>query len=98
MIEKAADFSLLQIGRRYFNLRLEKLSDDWHSFVNTIEEQEKNVLTIVNRSPEILQTDIYQILISHTKEECRETIYILEREKRIRREKTGNTYKLSPHP
>ena len=104
MLEKAAESSVLRIGKSYFELRIERLMSDWELATKAINDQVEHerrqheikdkVLGLIANNSGILQTEIYQLFNNYVKEEIREALYFLEKEKRISREKTGNTYRL----
>ena len=104
MLERAAKHSILKSGKNYFRLRIERLKSEWElakkaikdKLEHEIRQQEikDKALGLIANKPGILQTETYQLLNNFVKEEIREALYFLEKEKRISREKIGNTYRL----
>lgn len=61
---------------------------------NVLPTLEKQLLRIIKENPGILQKDIYKMFAPEGKIHVQEKLYYAEKSKKIRREKSGNSYKL----
>lgn len=56
---------------------------------------EQNILLFVERNQPILQTNIYKAFDASVKEDIKDTLYLLAKNGKLKREKQGNTYLVS---
>ena len=61
---------------------------------NILPKLERELLKIIKENPGVLQKDVYKMFDPIAKSYIQEKLYSAEKSHRIRREKSGNTYKL----
>lgn len=80
---------------RIFQSELNQRLVDEKEYNEAMDGIDEKLIQIINDSPGILQKDLYALFTPLVKKEIQSTLYQLDKNSLIQREKVGNTYKLT---
>ena len=80
---------------RIFQSELNQRLVDEKEYNEAMDGIDEKLIQIINESPGILQKDLYALFTPLVKKEIQSTLYQLDKNSLIQREKVGNTYKLT---